>query len=266
MKRTSPSPARARRAARFAGATARRAGALAATALAMAGCTNLDRLGEVGSEPRLTHVQDPTAQPGYQPVTMPMPPAVHASRAPNSLWRTGSRAFFKDQRASSVGDILTVIIEIDDSASLNNSTKRSRANTESAAADAMLGYEASLHQILPEAIDNTNLIDLNSETSNNGSGTISRGEDIELKIAAVVVQTLPNGNLVLKGRQEVRVNYEMRELEISGVIRPEDINSDNTVSYEKVAEARIAYGGRGHVSDVQQPRIGTQVYDILFPF
>ena len=130
----------------------------------------------------------------------------------------------------------------------------------------MFGYETSLSRVLPEAINPGSLIDLDSQTSNTGVGTIERGETIELKVAAIISQKLPNGNFVLQGRQEVRVNYEVRELQIAGIIRPEDITSSNTISYEKIAEARIAYGGRGHISDVQQPRYGTQVIDILFPF
>ena len=182
------------------------------------------------------------------------------------MWRAGSRAFFKDQRAAHVGDILTVLIAIDDTAEITNTTTRSRTNTEDASVNALFGYESSLNAVLPEAINPGSLIDLDSQTSNKGVGTIERGETIELKIAAIISQKLPNGNLVLHGRQEVRVNYEVRELQIAGIIRPEDITSSNTISYEKIAEARIAYGGRGHISDVQQPRYGTQVIDILFPF
>lgn len=233
----------------------------------LAGCGNtLDRLGEAGGAPRMTTIQDPTAAPGYQPVEMPMPRPVEVAREPNSLWRTGSRAFFKDQRAGEVGDLITVNINIDDSASLNNSSARSRNNTEDASLGAFLGYEAQLASFLPNGVNNLGLIDADAISSNNGSGTISRGEDIELEVAAVITQILPNGNMVLQGRQEIRVNFEVRELEISGVIRPEDISSSNTVSSEKIAEARISYGGRGHVSDVQQPRLGTQLFDILFPF
>lgn len=234
--------------------------------IGLAGCTNLERLGEVGSLPRMTSIQNPKARPGYRPISMPMPAVRQVTRLPNSLWRTGSRAFFKDQRASRVGDILTVTINIKDKATLNNSSKRARDNTENAGLNALLGYEQSLAKLLPQAIDNTKLIEAKSKTRNDGNGQIARDEVIQLKIAAVITQVLPNGNLVLQGRQEIRVNFEVRELVIAGVIRPEDINSDNTISSEKVAEARISYGGRGEISDVQQPRIGTQIFDILFPF
>jgi flagellar L-ring protein precursor FlgH len=235
-------------------------------ATAVSGCNTLNRLAEVGAEPPLTTIQNPTTAPNYRPVTMPMPRAQPIAHQPNSLWRSGSRAFFKDQRAAQVGDILTVLIAIDDTAEITNTTKRSRANTEDASISALFGYETSLSRVLPETINPGNLIDLDSETANEGIGTIERGETIELKVAAIISQKLPNGNFVLHGRQEVRVNYEVRELQIAGIIRPEDITSANTISYEKIAEARIAYGGRGHISDVQQPRYGSQVIDILFPF
>lgn len=232
----------------------------------LGGCNTLTRLSQVGEEPPLTNIQNPTALPTYQPVSMPMPPPVTEERQANSLWRTGSRAFFKDQRASQVGDILTVIIEIEDRARLNNSTNRSRAAGESADLSAFLGFESQLDNILPDEVDPTNLVDANSDSNTTGAGSVNRREDINLRVAAVVTQVLPNGNLVLSGRQEVRVNYEVRELLVAGIIRPEDITSTNQVDYDKIAEARISYGGRGHITDVQQPRYGQQVFDILFPF
>ena len=139
-------------------------------------------------------------------------------------------------------------------------------NNEDASLNAFLGYESSLSRLLPEAINPGNLLDIDSQTDSTGSGQIARDEDIELKIAAVISQVLPNGNLVIHGRQEFRVNFEARELQIAGIIRPEDISSTNTIVYEKIAEARISYGGRGQISDLQQPRYGQQVIDILFPF
>lgn len=233
---------------------------------ALGGCNTLTRLSTVGEEPPLTSIQNPTAMPTYQPVSMPMPAPVTEERQPNSLWRTGSRAFFKDQRASQIGDILTVVIEIEDDASLRNTTARNRAAGESADLSAFLGFEGQLDNILPDGVDPTNLVDANSDSNAVGNGTVNREEDINLRVAAVVTQVLPNGNLVLTGRQEVRVNYEVRELLVAGIIRPEDITSTNTVDYDKIAEARISYGGRGQITDVQQPRYGQQVFDILFPF
>jgi len=162
--------------------------------------------------------------------------------------------------------VVTVNITIEDSAVINNTSTRTRTNTDDASANAFLGYESSLSRVLPEAVLPGSLIDLDSTTSNAGAGAIDRDETINLKVAAVVTQVLPNGNLVIQGRQEVRVNFEVRQLQIAGIIRHEDISSSNTISYEKIAEARIAYGGERHISDFQQPRYGTQVLDIIFPW
>jgi flagellar L-ring protein precursor FlgH len=214
----------------------------------------------------MTQIQNPAADPNYRPVSMPMPAPVLEGREPNSLWRTGSRAFFKDQRASRVGDLVTVLITIDDKAKINNQSTRTRNNTENAGIGAFFGYDLAMDRILPQAIDPTNVVDLSARTGNDGKGTIDRAEQINLKVAAVITQILPNGNMVVHGRQEVRVNYEIRELQIAGMIRPEDISSLNAISYEKIAEARIAYGGRGQITDFQQPRYGQQLLDVLMPF
>ena len=244
----------------------RRLAAMLALAALLAACNTADRIASIGTAPELTPIENPAAAPDYQPVRLPMPAPQIAEGNANSLWQQGSRAFFRDQRAGVVGDILTVQISIDDSASIDNQTQRSRASEEDAGLDLFLGYESMLSEILPDGVNNQDLIDFDSNTSNSGSGSISRGENIELKLAAIVMQVLPNGNLAIYGRQEVRVNFEVRDLEISGVVRPEDITSTNTISYDKIAEARISYGGRGHISDVQQPRYGQQLYDIIFPF
>jgi len=238
----------------------------ALAAAAVSGCNMLTRLAEVGQEPPLTQIQNPAQSPAYRPVSLPMPEETDRRRAPNSLWRHGARAFFKDQRAARVGDLLTVLIAIDDKAQITNRTSRTRTSSDDASVNALLGYETSMSRVLPEAVNPGNLLDLDSQSSNIGEGTINRDESIELKIAAVVTQRLPNGNLVLVGRQEVRVNYEVRQLQVAGIVRPEDIKADNTISYDKIAEARISYGGKGHISDVQQPRYGRQLIDIIFPF
>jgi flagellar L-ring protein precursor FlgH len=240
---------------------------VASCAALVTGCNAMSRLSDVGSPPGLSQIQNPNKTPGYIPVTLPMPTPQTAAREPNSLWRPGSRAFFKDQRAGRVGDILTVKIDINDQAQINNQTSRSRDNSESAGLPEVFGYD--LNKILPgdqTAGGRDSLLDLSSATSNKGTGQIKRAETIELQVAALITEVLPNGNLVLFGRQEVRVNYEVRELQIAGVIRPEDISPANTIGYEKIAEARISYGGRGQITDVQQPRYGQQVLDVILPF
>ncbi len=248
----------------------RRAATIAATlaaGLALSACSStLERLKNVGETPQLSSISNPTQDPNYRPISLPMPKADNDDRPANSLWRSGSRAFFKDQRAGLIGDILTVVIDIDDKAALSNASKRSRATAESSSLGGLLGFEANLNRLLPNQVDNTNMLGIDGSTTNNGTGSVDRKEAIQLKVAALVTQVLPNGNLVIQGRQEVRVNFEIRDLQITGIIRREDIASTNTISYEKIAEARIAYGGRGQITDVQQPRVGTQVLDILYPF
>ena len=132
-----------------------KAATIAVLALTLGACNALTRLSQVGQEPPLTAIQNPAVLHGNQPIAMPMPPPMVIDRRPNSLWRPGSRAFLKDQRASEVGDILTVVIEIEDDASISNSTRRSRNADEAASASSLLGYEAQLSNIFPSAIDPT---------------------------------------------------------------------------------------------------------------
>ena len=240
--------------------------ALAAAASLLGGCNALTRLQQIGEAPPLTTIQDPVAQPGYRPVSLPMPTPITAERRPNSLWQPGTRAFFKDQRAAQVGDILTLVVDIDEKAQMNNETVRTRANSEGAGLPHLLGFERNLQRILPGGADPTNLVSANAASSADGKGTIDRKEQIKINIAALVTQVLPNGNLVVQGRQEMRVNYEVRELQVTGVIRPQDISAVNTITLDKLAEARVAYGGRGQITDVQQPRYGQQLMDIVLPF
>ncbi|GJM03555.1 MAG: flagellar L-ring protein 1 [Rhodomicrobium sp.] len=231
-----------------------------------AGCSHIDKLTEIGETPKLTAIESPIEKPGYRPVTMPMPEPEEVSYNPNSLWRNGSRSFFKDQRARRVGDIITVMIEITDKAEIDNASTRDRSGATSLGVDALAGYTALLKKILPTGADFSQLVDLNSTSTDKGSGTVDREEKLTTKMAAVVMQELPNGNLVIEGRQEIRVNTEIREIIVAGVIRPEDISSLNTIDISKIAEARVSYGGRGHISNVQAPRYGTQVLDVLLPF
>jgi flagellar L-ring protein precursor FlgH len=228
------------------------------------GCSAIDRLKSVGEPPPLTHIENPTAQPGYKPVQMPMPTPQPVSYNPNSLWRNGSRAFFKDQRAHQVGDIMTVKVKITDKANIENETQRSRTNKENSGVDDFIG--SKLINNPAKAILPGRILTADSTASSEGKGSVQRQEALQTNVATVVTQLLPNGNLVIEGRQEVRVNFEVRELIVAGVVRPEDIESDNTIDSTKIAQARIAYGGRGQITDVQQPRYGQQVLDVILPF
>jgi flagellar L-ring protein FlgH len=247
----------------------RRALAMIALALAtasLAACSAADRLANVGRAPALSAIEDPTSQPGYKPVRMPMPDVQPIAFASNSLWRQGSRAFFKDQRAALVGDIMTVRVRVTDRAQLDNQTKRSRKNDESFGAEHAFGIEADFKKIFPDDVKADALLNADSASSSQGAGSVRRSEQLVTNVAAVVTQVLPNGNLVIEGKQEIRVNFEIRELIVGGVVRPEDIEADNTIDSTKIAQARIAYGGRGQITDVQQPRYGQQVMDIVLPF
>ena len=233
--------------------------------LGLGACNTVDRLSQIGATPKLSAIEDPTAQAGYKPVRLPMPDIQPVSYAPNSLWRTGSRAFFKDQRAARIGDLVTVKVNVTDRANLNNETKRSRTNSEAVGLPNALGLEKN-KAILAAGIDPESLIKANSDTISEGAGSVQRNEQVTTNIAAIVTQILPNGNLVVEGKQEIRINFEVRELVVAGVVRPEDIESDNTIESTKIAQARIAYGGRGQITDVQQPRYGQQLVDVLLPF
>jgi flagellar L-ring protein precursor FlgH len=229
----------------------------------LSGCAAVDRLKNIGQAPPLSEVDNPTARPGYKPVQMPMPAAQPASYNPNSLWRNGSRAFFKDQRAHQVGDLLTVQVNITDKAIIANETQRSRDTKEDSGIDNFFGK--SKVPIMNSAVP-TRIFTSDSSTSLDGKGSVNRSEALQTNVAAVVTQVLPNGNLVVDGRQEIRVNFEIRELIVAGIVRPEDIQRDNTIDSSKIAQARIAYGGRGQITDVQQPRYGSQVLDVILPF
>jgi flagellar L-ring protein precursor FlgH len=226
-------------------------------------CAALERVMNIGEQPKLSAINNPTSQPGYKPVQMPMPTPQPAAYSPNSLWRNGSRAFFKDQRAHEIGDILTVTVNINDTATFANETQRSRVNTEDSGITNFFGVKnlPLTNQALPARILTTD-----GTTSTDGKGSINRAETLTTNVAAIVTQVLPNGNLVVEGKQEIRVNFEMRQLIVGGIVRPEDIQSDNTIDSTKIAEARIAYGGKGQIMDVQQPPYGQQFFDIVLPF
>lgn len=239
----------------------------AALALSTGACSTIDRLNAVGQAPAMTPIMDPRDRNGDRVVTMPMPRQEPVAYQANSLWAAGSRAFFKDQRASKIGDIVTVQIDIADKAKVSNQTSRSRTSDESANITNLMGFENTLGQkLLPQGYNPSAALNLGSDSSTDGQGSVNREEKVSLTVAAIVTQILPNGNLVIEGHQEVRVNFELRDLAVSGIVRPEDISATNEVKHTQIAEARISYGGRGQLTDVQQPRYGQQIVDILSPF
>jgi flagellar L-ring protein precursor FlgH len=264
--------------------TAMRTLALLALAVSASGCASIDTqdlshdaLAAPGvaynaarrglAPPQLAPVATPEQLTGGGQQTMPQPePVAYEAGQANSLWRTGSRSFFNDQRASRIGDIITVEIEIDDSAELSNSSNRQRSAQTSAGVSNFFGLETAVGQVLNNAFDPSNMISADADSSHNGNGAINREEKIELTVAAVIVDRLPNGNLVLAGRQEVRINGELRELTVSGIIRPEDVTARNRVNHTQIAEARISYGGRGTISAVQRPNWGQRIGDAITPW
>ncbi|MBL6934229.1 MAG: flagellar basal body L-ring protein FlgH [Alphaproteobacteria bacterium] len=260
-------------------------------ALALSACNMFSRLSDIGSAPEVSAIANPVLEPDYEPVTMPMPAPQPVMHNPNSLWRTGAKTFFKDTRARDVGDLISVIITIADSATLSNTTTRTRANSDDMSLTGLFGYQdpAMLAKVLPESIfGNTNNVtgtgggdfdvgvsdnDLGqqffntaSNLSNVGLGSVTRSDTINLKLAGLVSQVLPNGNMVITASQEVSVNFDVRILQVDGIIRREDITKTNTVNYDQIAEARITYGGEGQLMDVQQPRYGSQIMDVILPF
>jgi flagellar L-ring protein FlgH len=228
----------------------------------LSGCGTLGRLSEVGRNPEMTPSGDPTKDPNWRPINLPMPAPQPQPAEANALWRSGSRAFFKDQRAAQVGDIVTVLVNMNDAANLKNTTSADRTGSETSGLPNFFGLE----KMLPKTVTASSLVSLNSENKNAGTGQIQRNEAVTLRLAGVVTQVMPNGNLAVAASQEFMVNGELRDLRVTGVIRPQDIASDNTVQHDRMAEARIAYGGRGTLTDLQRARWGQQMFDILMPF
>lgn len=183
-----------------------------------------------------------------------------------SLWSSDETALFGDRRAYTRGDILTVLVEIDDKAEISNASSRERSSQENLAVPQLFGMPQRRADSLPDGASFDPAVDINSTSESGGSGSVRRNEKLTLRVAATVTNVMPNGILYIEGTQEVRVNFELRELLVSGFVRRADITRQNEITYDKIASARISYGGRGQISDVQQPRIGQQVLDVVLPF
>ena len=227
-------------------------------ASALSACSAVDRIENIGEAPRLAEVGNPAGRTIVADIPRPAP----ITHADNSLWQPGAKSFFNDPRASHVGDIITVNVSTADAAKLSNTSSRSRTNSENLSMDNLFGLEKAL----PSSLTPSSLVKTGSDNSNVGTGAVVRSESINLTLAALVAQVLPNGNMVINGHQQVRVNNELRDMQVTGIVRREDITQDNTVNLTQIAEARISYGGKGMVSDVQQPRYGSQLLDVILPW
>lgn len=240
--------------------------------LLLSSCEALSgRVEQIGKAPELKPVQPPMRKDDYQPVRWPShleekTDDKHKKKYANSLWSNGKMSFFAGNKSKKIGDIVKVMIKINDKAELDNQTERERDDSNQLDGSSIFGLERLLTGWLPGSVDRASLLDISSSTTNSGTGTIEREEQIETEVAAMVTQILPNGNLIINGDQQVRVNHELRAITVSGIIHPSDIASDNSIDSNMIAEARISYGGRGIISDVQQPRYGQQVIEALSPF
>lgn len=234
-----------------------------ALALLPAACARVE---QITRAPELTPIESAPEQSAMMMAPMPVSDRAGTPTGGASLWAGGRSSLLGDRRAVVRGDILTVVIEIDESAEIQNSSERQRGASQSLGMPSLFGLPEALSEILPGDATLDNAVGIESSSSASGDGSVSRNEQLELRVAAVITDVLPNGVLAIRGSQEVRVNFELRELLVTGYVRPMDISRLNEITYDKIASARISYGGRGEITDVQRPRAGQQVLEQALPF
>jgi len=226
-------------------------------------CSQRDHLGKV---PSFSNPLTSLEHSAMISATLPLTVEHALAQDKASLWTRNRGSLLGDRRALKRGDILTVVIEIDESAEISNQTDRSRSGSETLGIPHLAGIPQRLDNKLPANASSAELVSINSSSNSSGDGSVKRNEKLTLRVAATVLDILPNGVLSISGSQELRVNFELRELLVSGYIRPEDISRQNEITYDKIASARVSYGGQGQITDVQQPRIGQQIIDAISPF
>lgn len=239
---------------------------IVATSLILASLAGCGRLDHLGKRPEFSPTD--TNREHLAMAATGLPRTLEKQRVVDqaSLWSGGRNSLLGDRRAEDQGDILTVVIEIDEKAEISNSTAGSRSAKDSLKMPQLFGLPQRLGDVLPDGASGENPVSVGSTTSTSGNGSVRRKEKLTLRVAATVTEVLPNGILEIQGSQEVRVNFEIRELLVTGYVRPADISRTNEITYDKIASARISYGGRGQIMDYQQPRWGQQVADIILPF
>lgn len=236
---------------------------LALLLLAIPACARLE---QVGKSPAFTPVENSFQHQAMYALPLPQSDENGGPTSQASLWKANSVSLIRDRRATRRGDILTVVIEINDRAEITNTSDRNRTSGESMGIPSLFGIPQGIDKRLSSGASMKDAVNATSNSTYSGDGSIKRKEKMTLRVAATVVEQLPNGVLRIEGQQEVRVNFELRELIVTGYVRPDDISRQNEITYDKIAGARISYGGRGQISDVQQPRLGQQVADIILPF
>jgi flagellar L-ring protein precursor FlgH len=236
---------------------------LTISTLALSGCARFDH---IGKEPSFSSPLESTERRAMLSPGLPMTIDRSGPTDGASLWSREKKSLLGDRRAVQQGDILTVVIEIDEEAEISNATDRSRSGSESLGVPGLLGLPQRIDERLPEGASTSEAVAINSTSRSSGDGSVKRNEKLTLRVAATIIDVLPNGVLSIAGSQELRVNFEMRELLVTGYVRPEDISRQNEITYDKIATARVSYGGRGQITDVQQPRYGQQVLDAILPF
>jgi flagellar L-ring protein FlgH len=232
----------------------------------IAGLTACARFDHVGRAPSFSEaLQGPEhSAMVYDSLPMHLKPVRLVDES--SLWSGGRNSLLGDRRAMQRGDIMTVVVEINENAEISNQSDRSRTGSETLSVPGLFGIPQRLDEKLPDGATSADLVNLSSNSSSSGDGSVKRNEKLTLRVAATVVDVLPNGVLSIEGTQELRVNFELRELLVTGFVRPEDISRQNEITYDKIASARVSYGGRGQISDMQQPRLGQQILEAVLPF
>lgn len=244
------------------------AAVLLGATVSLGACTpyQKEQIKNLGQPPAIDTIGNPVLARQQNPVEWLGPIDADQPSMSNSLWRPGASTFFEDKRARKVGDILKVMVSINDKAELDNKTVRERKTAEEGGAPIAFGLEKLATGWAPGKADPTDLFTIDMSNNSEGNGTIDRGEVVETQIAAMVTQIFPDGNLLIHGSQEIRVNHELRKITVDGIVRPEDITVENAIESNQIAEARISYGGKGNISELQQPRIGHQIIELLSPF
>ena len=233
------------------------------TVLSLSACA---RLGEIGQTPDLTSPANGNEVFAMNVIPLPDARDVPARAEGASLWTSGRASLLGDRRASLRGDILTVVIEIDDSAEFSNSSERERSGSEQMGIPNLFGLPQRVDGLLTQGGSSAEAVEFDSTSSSSGEGATRRNEQLTLRVAATITEVLQNGVLRIEGSQEVRVNNEVRELLVTGYVRPEDISRQNSIEYDRIAAARISYGGRGLITDAQRPRYGQELADTILPF